>query len=218
MNQKRNKIIVIISILLLIIFVIWVVRFYKPQISNKITRSLENYYQDCQVYLREPQTLKNGQNVLPPQVFCKLIDDKVTLLKTDDIEIHPGDFVITIVDTPKLFTQEYFDLKNASFNSQQKIPLPKDKINFCVSYGPYEEESLLTLLPNILQPPKILNKTTLACQEMALQYLSPISVIGTIPQNTQGQPFGLAILIPNNPQDPYNTTYTTLYSGFVNIK
>ena len=214
MNQKRNKIIVIISILLLIIFVIWVVRFYKPQISNKITRSLEDYYQDCQVYLREPQTLKNGQNVLPPQVFCKLIDDKVTLLKTDDIEIHPGDFVITIVDTPKLFTQEYFDLKNASFNSQQKIPLPKDKINFCVSYGPYDEKSPLTLLPSIFQPPKILNKTVLACQEMALQYLSPISIIGTIPQDTQNQPFGLSILIPNKD----NVSYTTLYSGFINIK
>ena len=119
-----------------------------------------------------------------------------------------------MIDTPKLFTQEYFDLKNASFNSQQKIPLPKDKINFCVSYGPYDEKSPLTLLPSIFQPPKILNKTVLACQEMALQYLSPISIIGTIPQDTQNQPFGLSILIPNKD----NVSYTTLYSGFINIK
>ena len=214
MNQKRNKIIVIISILLLIIFVIWVVRFYKPQISNKITRPLGDYYKDCRVYLREPQTLSNGQIILPPQVFCKLIDDKVTLLKTDDIELHPGDFVITIVDTPKLFTQEYFDLRNKSLNDQQKLVLPKDKVNFCVSYGPYEEKTPLTLLPNIFQPPKILNKTVMACQEMALQYLSPISIIGKIPSDSSAEPLGLSILIPN--QD--NISYTTLYSGFVNIK
>lgn len=214
MSQKTNKIILFISILLLAIFIIWVVRFYKPQISNKITRSLEDYYKDCRVYLREPQTLKNGQIVLPPQVFCKIIDDKITLLKIDEVEIHPGDFVIEIVDTPKFFTQEYFDLRNSNLSAEQKLTLPKDKVNFCVSYGPYKEESLLTLLPNIFQKPEILNNTVLTCQEMSLRYLSPISIIGTIPQNTQDQSFGLSILLPNKD----NVSYTTLYSGFVNIK
>jgi len=48
--------------------------------------------------------------------------------------------------------------------------------------------------------------------------LSPIAVLGKIPQNASGLPFGLSILIPHNSQDPYHTTYTTLYSGFVKIK
>lgn len=214
MNQKRNTIIVFISILLLIIFVIWLVRFYKPQISHKITRSLEEYYKDCRGYLGEPQTLKSGVIIIPPQIFCKVIDDKVVLLKADEIEIHPGDFIITLIDIPQLFTQEYFNLKNSNLSQDQKIALPKDKINFCVSYGPYDAKSLLTLLPNIFQEPKILNNTVIKCQTMSLKYLSPIAIIGTIPQNTQTQPFGASILLPNKD----NVSYTTLYSGFVNIK
>lgn len=209
MSQKRNKIIVLISVLVLIIFVIWLMRFYKPQISNKITRSLEDYYKDCRVYLREPQTLKDETAIMPPQIFCKVIDDKVTLLKADEIEIYSGDFVITIVDTPRIFTPEYFKLKNLDLSL-----LPQDKIKFCVSYGPYDSQSLLTLLPNIFQSPKILNKTVMACQAISLKYLSPISIIGIIPQNTQGQPFGLSILLPNKD----NVSFTTLYLGFVNIK
>lgn len=214
MNQKRNKIIVLISVLVLIIFVVWLIKVYKFQTSNKITRPLEDYYKECRAYLIEPHTSKNGLIVFPPQVFCKVVNGKVILLDEENIEIHPGDFVITMVDTPRLFTQKYFNLRNLNLSPNQKITLPQDKVKFCVSYGPYEEKSPLNLLPNIFQKPQILNKTVIACQEFPLNFLSPISVMGFIPKDSQEQPFGISILLPNKD----NISYTTLYSGFVKIK
>jgi len=217
MSQRTNKIIFWIGGLLIIGLLIFGLRFYVekgkkiPVLSPEV---INNYYKDCRIYLGESQILEDSQIVIPHQVFCKLEKGKVQLMPANKIDIYPGDFIIEIVDAPKFFTQEYFDSKNLNLDLQEKIILSQDKVEFCVSYGPYYKESSLVLLPNIFQSPKILNKTALACQEMNIQHLKPISVMGTIPKNTQDQPFGLAILLPNAD----NVSYTTLYSEFVEIK
>jgi len=217
MSQKTNKIILWLGVLLIIGLLIFGLRFYiekGKKVSVLSPEAINNYYKDCRIYLEEARVKDDDQAVIIPQVFCKVVNNKIVLMPDGDIDIHPGDFVIAIVDVQKLFTENYFNSRNLVLSSQQKNTLIQGKAQFCVSYGPYNEESPLILLPNIFQSPKILDKTAIACQVMSLKYLSPVSIIGTIPRNTQGQPFGLSILLPNKD----NVSYTTLYRKFVQIK
>ncbi len=217
MSQKRNKIIFWIGVVFALCLLILGIKFHRTK-TQQFSFSPEQAYKKCRFYLREPQSLGNGNKAVLPKAICKIVKGEVKLMPIDDPDIRPGDVVIEIIDAQKFFTEEYFRSKHLVLTSREKVAFNQGKVRFCVSYGPYDEKSPLTLLPDIFQSPKILNKTAITCQEISLKYLSPIGVIGRIPSDSSGKPFGLSILIPHNYSDIYNTTYTTLFSSFIRVK
>jgi len=226
--QKNIKILLLISFLIiLIIFISLAASHYSKKKDLKTSSvpttiysdTLSNYYRECVGFLGTPQTLSDGRIVKPPQIICKVINNKVNLIPIDQVEIEPGDFVIEVVNASKLFTKEYFDSKNQKLPQNQKLTFSPENETFCVSYGPYVSSTPLVVMPNFyFQSSLIYTDSAISCRTIPLRNLFPIGVMGKISQDMSGKPFGLSILIPNNPQDPYHSTFITLYSAFIKIK
>jgi len=155
------------------------------------SEKLNVQYDFCKMlYLGKPQRYSNGSISIPPQVFCRVKNDKVTLIKNDQAKdsIKAGDSIIFIVNLPKLFQQEYFDI----MSTDTPLLVPKNDFNICVSYKPY--------LSTVFGFPKDSNHSTntpTSCFFVkSLSELHPIGLIANIPNDNKGESLGMNIFLP----------------------
>ncbi len=108
-NQKWLIIILIILVVLFFYFVAKVanksrlVKKEEKKTTSVVTgNELYSYYSQCEKHLSEIQTLSDGRTVNPPQVYCKLENNGLSLLPTDKINMKPGDNIFVAIDAQRL--------------------------------------------------------------------------------------------------------------------
>ena len=194
MSQKRNKIIVLVALLISIIGLIFIgyeYKFKKPLVKETTTTTTKGVdyaflTNECLRYLNQPQKDKNSQGIevtfTPPQIFCEVLNDnQVSLIPNSELTsaIKPSKTIITIINTEKLFTPEYFKTKNikdvSSFNQDFKL---------CLTV--YPVSSLFTTFPPLFSINQITNNQINNCASFnpkTFHYLSVITQIPNIPLN-----------------------------------
>lgn len=212
MSQKRNKIILLLGIVLILILLIvghqkWWREIPKHSPESAAERfaqlpeseRLNIQYGFCKMlYLGKPQRYSNGRISIPPQVFCRVANNKVTLIKNDQVkdDIKSGDTIILVVDLSKLFKQEHFNIMADSNKSLSVPKVPKDNFNVCVSYKP----SFATFVTNVgpFKGNKYLDKSTsYSCFFVkSLSDLRPIGMIVKIPQDNTNEALGMRVFLP----------------------
>jgi len=209
MSQKTNKIIVVISAAILIAFIVTMLLIGKKNsnISQKglLTSIPYEYYKKCSAYLGQPQTLKNGITVIPPQVYCKVENNEVKLINVDEVDnLKSGDFVILAINTQELISEEHFNKLYSDKITSEKLPLPTSNFTLCLYYPSYLDDSNFTLFPMAFNYDKLRGGPLVAAcsPNKTLYNLEPIGLVGTIPSNAKDNYFGIIIALP--PSNLYN--------------
>jgi len=209
MSQKTNKIIVVISAAILIAFIVTMLLIGKKNsnISQKglLSSTPYEYYKKCSSYLGQPQTLKNGMTVIPPQVYCKVENNEVKLINVDEVDnLKSGDFVILAINTQELISEEHFNKLYSDKITSEKLPLPTGNFTLCLYYPSYLDEANFTLFPMEFNYDKFKSGPLVAAcsPNKTLYNLEPIGLVGTIPSNEKGNNFGITIALP--PSNLYN--------------
>ena len=203
MSQKTNKIIVVISVVILIALIVIILLIGKKNsnISQKglLLSTPYEYYKKCSSYLGQPQTLKNGITVIPPQVYCKVENNEVKLIHIDEVnDLKTGDFVILVVDTKRLINEDNFKRLYSDKITSEKLPIPTGNFTLCLYYLSYLDDANFTLFPMEFNYDKLRGGSLVAaCSPRRTLYnLDPIGLVGTIPQNAKGNNFGITIVLP----------------------
>lgn len=209
MSQKTNKIIVVISIVILIAFIAIMLLIVKKNLINSQKEVLSltpyDYYKKCAVYLGQPQTLKNGITVIPPQVYCKVENNEVKLIKVDEVDsLKNGDFVILVINTAELISKEHFDKLYLDKITSEKLPVPTSNFTLCLYYPSFLDDANFALFPIEFNYDKLKSASLVAAcsPNRTLYNLKPIGLVGTIPSNVKDNYFGLTIVLP--PSNLYN--------------
>jgi hypothetical protein len=199
MSQKRNKIIVLIGLIIVIGFIVFIY-LQKTKQSLKINFSSKNdvslLYDLCKAeYLEQPQIhLEEKTVAAPPQVFCKVEDNIVELIPNNKVtqELKAGDSIIMIVNVPQLMDQKYFDAMTTYF-AQPSFKVPEKNFYLCVNYKP----SFATLF-SFSNELNLSNTSKTSCVFFdSLEELTPIGIAAKIIFSDKDKNFGMSILIPN---------------------
>lgn len=208
MSYKTNKIIVVISIIILIAFIVTMLLIDKKNLSISQKRLLSTpyeYYKSCASYLGQPQILKNGTTVIPPQVYCKVENNEVKLINVDKVDnLKTGDFVVLVIDTQKLISEDHFNKLYLNKMTTEKLSLPTGNFTLCLYYPSYLDEANFALFPVELNYDKFKNGSLVgACSpNRTLFNLKAIGLVGTIPSNAKNNYLGATIVLP--PSNLYN--------------
>jgi len=135
MSQKKNKIILVISVCLLSLFILTGWLMLKGQESSLLS-------------LKERKLVKNCENVLRNDSeslykICKIEDGRIVVLNstTENKGVKPGERVIISLNMPKLLAQE--EWINPLTNKKITKPNSEDPISLCYNFYP-------TLMPEQL--------------------------------------------------------------------
>jgi len=201
MSQKRNKIILLIGIIIIITFIVFaylqktkqVFKTDYPEIFSRNDLSVQ--YNLCKSYLEKSKIGNKGNISTSPQVFCKVNNTKVELIPNDEVsqKLKAGDLIIMIVNVPKLLNQKYFDAMATHF-SQPAFKVPKKNFHLCVTYKPYFA-SFFGPSRRFQFEPNGISKTSCSFFDSSDE-VSPIGIAAKIPPNDKGEPLGLIIFIP----------------------
>ncbi len=207
MSKKINKIIVVAVIAIMLLAIILIIHNTIKQKNTSQSGILLStpyeYYKECSSYLGQPQTLQDGKTVIPSQVYCLVKNNKVVLVKNDEVDnLKSGDFVILVVDTNRLLTEESLQKLYSDKITSEKLPLPTGNFTLCVYYPSYLDG--FNLFPVEFNYDKLKSGPLVAAcsPNRTLYNLESIGLVGTIPSNEKGNNFGITIVLP--PSNLYN--------------
>ena len=206
MTSQKNKIIIIIIVILIISLGVWGLATYhnktivQPSASTNQPTNY-NYYQKCKSYLGQIQTLADGRKIIPPQVFCRVThNNTVSLIPNDKVAIHPGDFIVEVIDIQRLFNQKYFD----NLQTNERLLVPKGPFTLCLSQSSSQGDKLLHIFPEDFNTDLLSrHNLTAACLSRATVYsLQPIGILKSFSSSPKAKFWRVGLYLP--PSNLYN--------------